>query len=353
MNRDQFEKAMNGLDEKFVAEAVEYKKPAKWGKIVKIGSLAACAVLVMVGIVGMVSGGKAAEADNAAARTDDMSYYTNGPDYAAPAKQNEYSEAKDGEIPRDSLGPGAPEDSKGGGQDTNTAGSIIPIDADKIIYTAKISMESKEFEKSCAELEKIVSELGGYFEDKSVYDQGVRIRKATMTIRVPKEQFQTAMERLQGIAHVTFSNQSAQNVSKEYYDIQSRLDTAKIKLERLQGLLKQASDMADIIELENAISNVEWEIDSYSGSLKNFDSKIGYSTIQVELLEVLELSDTTPEPVSFGARIKKAFVYGFENIGDSLVAFVEWFVGNIFWLALIAGGITIAVKVIKKKRRAL
>ena len=83
-------------------------------------------------------------------------------------------------------------------------------------------------------------------------------------------------------------------------ELVAHVKTHAFKIERLQTLLKDATDMADIIELENAISNVEWEIDYYAGSLKDYDSIIDYSTVSLELYEVLELTDTEPEPVSFG-----------------------------------------------------
>ncbi|MBO4289683.1 MAG: DUF4349 domain-containing protein [Lachnospiraceae bacterium] len=356
MNRDQFEKAMDDLDEKIVAEAAGYKKPALRNKIIKIGSLAACAVLVMVGVVGMISGGKK---DNAADYHGE-SYYSEGKQQEENDRQSLTNISKSNSFTGDDLAPAdaeAPDrealSPSYSGQKNGSTSSSTVNDPSKIIYSAQLTLESKEFDKCFEEVEKIVSELGGYFEDQSVYDQGVSVRKASMTIRVPKDQFSGALERLKGVAHVTFSNQSAENVSKDYYDIKSRLDTANIKLERLQGLLKDAVDMTDIIEIENAISEVEWEIDYYSGTLRDYDALIDYSTIKVDLEEVQELTDTSPEPVSFGARLKNAFVYGFENIGDSLVDLVEWVVGNIVWLALIAAAIIIAVKVIKKKRRAL
>ena len=357
MNRDQFEKAMDGLDEKLVTEAADYKRPALKGRIIKIGSLAACAVLVMVGVVGMISGGKSRNAASA------DYYYWEGKEQsqneaAAPAEDSpqgsfeiegnkSLAPDREGLVPNNAGQKGTDMD-----QNTGNKGNTVN-DPSKIIYTARLTLESQEFDKCFAEAEKIVNELGGYFEDQSVYDQGASSRRASMTIRVPKDQFQNTLERLKGIAHVTFVNQSAANVSKDYYDIQTRLDTAKTKLERLQGLLKDAVDMADIIEIENAISDVEWEIDYYTGSLKDYDALIDYSTITLELDEVQELTDTTPEPVSFGARLKNAFVDGFDAIGDGLVGFVEWFVGNIVWLALITLAIIAAVKVIKKKRKGL
>ena len=362
MNRDRFEKAMDGLDEKLVAEAAGYKKPALRGKIIRIGSLAACAVLVLVGVVGMVSGGKknAADLAGATAPAREGFYYLDGSDEmnqeepginTSGVRQYDSSAAIDNKSLSPEIPTSGQKGSAEGVQDTLTAGPDA-VDPSKIIYSARLTLESKEFDKSVEAVEKIVADLGGYFEDQSVYDQGASARKAAMTIRVPQEQYQTALEQLKGVAHVTFSNQSAENVSKDYYDIQSRLDTAKVKLERLQTLLKDATDMADIIELENAISNVEWEIDYYAGSLKDYDSRIDYSTVSLELYEVLELTDTEPEPVSFGARLKNSFANGFEAIGDGIVDFVEWFVGNIIWIALIVCAVIIAVKVIKKKRNA-
>ncbi len=163
MNRDQFEKAMDGLDEKFVAEAADYKKSALKGRIIKIGSLAACAVLVMAGVLGMITGRKTGDA------AGDY-YYWEGKEQsqneaAAPAEdspqgsfdiEGNKSLAPDREgLVRNNAG------QKGTDMDQHTGkkGNTVN-DPSKIIYTARLTLESQETDKCLAQAEKIFNEMG-------------------------------------------------------------------------------------------------------------------------------------------------------------------------------------------------
>ena len=360
MNRELFEKAMNELDDKYIQEAAGYRKKASRGRIARIGSLAACAVVVLIGVVGLVSNGIRNDKSGSGAAMEYVSetkgYYENAAvEVEAPADWEAEPEAVAEEEWEAVKGQSADSRTPGneGRPDIAAPGQPGNVDTSKIIYTARIQLESQAFTESYEKIEKIVSQTGGYFEENAVYDKGEAARSANMTIRLPKDQFDTAVEQLKQVCHVTFANQEAQNVSETYYDIQSRLETAKIKLDRLQALLAEATEMSDIIELENAISDAQWEVDSLSGNLKYYDSLIGYSTIYVDLSEVQILTDTTPEPVSFGARLKNAFVDGLHAIGDGIVNFVLWFVSNIIWIGIIAAAVIIAVVVIKKKKRGI
>ena len=60
------------------------------------------------------------------------------------------------------------------------------------------------------------------------------------------------------MCHVVYMSSSAENITEAYYDTDSRLKTAQIKLERLQNLLANADNMADIITIESAISETEY-----------------------------------------------------------------------------------------------
>ncbi len=81
---------------------------------------------------------------------------------------------------------------------------------------------------------------------------------------------------------------SAENITEEYYDTDSRLKTAQIKLERLQELLSKADNMADIITIESAISDTEYEIESLSGTLRHYDALVDYATVSLTLSETLQ-----------------------------------------------------------------
>ena len=109
-------------------------------------------------------------------------------------------------------------------------------------------------------------------------------------MRVPAEQFADFCAQVGTLCHVTWQDDSAENISEQYYDTQSRLETAQIKLARLQELLKKAENMEDIITIESAISETEYEIERLSGTMRHYDALVDYATVTLELSEVYRLS---------------------------------------------------------------
>ena len=138
-------------------------------------------------------------------------------------------------------------------------------------------------------------------------------------------------------------------MSEAYYDTEGRLKTQKIKLERLQDLLSKAEKMEDIITLESAISETEWNIENLSGTLRRYDSKVDYATVHVTMQEVYKLSNVEEVPDSFASRMASAFERGIENFIDTLEDIaVDLAYGWIWWVLFIAA-VVIVVRVAKKK----
>ena len=70
----------------------------------------------------------------------------------------------------------------------------------KIIYTATLSLETKEFDAASQALAALVSDVGGYFESRSV-DQG-HYRSMDAVVRVPAAEFLSFLDRAGETAHV-------------------------------------------------------------------------------------------------------------------------------------------------------
>ena len=121
---------------------------------------------------------------------------------------------------------------------------------------------------------------------------------------------------------------AATYVGLQYADTEAHLESLKIKQERYQELLKEATEMEDIITLESALSDVEYEIEWYSSDLNRYDSLISYSTIDINLTEVLKETNV-PTTGDFGERVQNAF-------GDGLDGFVEGWQGFVVFLAYAA-----------------
>lgn len=218
---------------------------------------------------------------------------------------------------------------------------------DKIIYTANYDLETTTFDDSAAALQALVESMGGYFESRSQNNYR-GYRSGDYTVRIPADKYADFCAAAGDRFHVTYFTENAQDISETYYDTQSRLDTARIKLERLQTLLKQARSMEDIITIENAISDVEYTVEALSGTLKHYDAQVDYATVYLSLQEVYQLSDQVAGPMSFGEKLADSFRSGLRSLGrfgEELVMFLAY-----AWVYLAAIAV-IAVAVIRTLRR--
>lgn len=207
----------------------------------------------------------------------------------------------------------------------------------KMIYTARLTMETVEFDKTVAGLEGLVTDCGGYVESSSL--DGGTYRWGYFTVRIPREKFQDFCDRAGALCQLNSKSVERQNVSEQYYDTESRLTTQRTKLERLQTLLSQATKMEDIITLESAIADTELTIEQLTGTLRNYDSLVDYSTVDITLHEVSQLSGTVAAPIGFGETLAAAFRTGSRNfvygVQDVLLSFARGWAGWLIFAAVV------------------
>ena len=218
----------------------------------------------------------------------------------------------------------------------------------KMVYTANMDLQTLSFDQADADISALVEEMGGYFEQRSISNRSSGYRYAEYTVRVPAEKFNDFCSQMGTLCHLVYKNESADNITESYYDTQSRLVTAQTKLERLQELLRRAESMEDIITIESAISETEWTIENLTGTLRTYDSLVGYSTIYMTLHEVYELSGQGQAPVTFGDRLGESFLDGLKSIGRTAQNFAVWLAYSWFWLLIV---VVIVIVVIRRLRR--
>lgn len=219
----------------------------------------------------------------------------------------------------------------------------------KLILNADLSLETQDFEKSAADIEKMTAEAGGYIESSGTYgDTGSR--SANYTLRVPQEKFEQFYAQLGENMHVVSRSRSSEDVTEQYTDIETRLATLQTKHERLLSLLEKADKMEDIIALENALADCEYEINSLTGSKRRYDDLVGFSTFYINLREVQTLT-ATADGIGFGAQLTQAAKTGARGLADVVRGTILGVV--MFWPAvilLIAG--TAAGVILHRRRKA-
>ena len=327
-------KKNNGFSEPFAQnERLKLQRPQKtkmrWMKMKKIVSFL---LALMLALSLAACSAKPASSDSASMASD--SYDFNG-----------------AELPDAKYDDTASDDGAWNGQEVSSAGADLAERGVKMVYIASIEMQTLEFDQAAQDIASLVESMGGYFEQKNFSNYSSSYRHASYTVRVPAEQFTDFCTQVGTLCHVTWQSDTAENISERYYDTQSRLETAQIKLERLQELLKKAESMEDIITIESAISETEYEIEDLSGTMRHYDALVGYATVDLELSEVYRLSGTEDAPKSFGEKLANAFTDGLAATGQTLEDFAVWLAYSWLDVLIFAAVVFVAVKLIGRLRR--
>lgn len=239
----------------------------------------------------------------------------------------------------------------------NTGDTIFNNESNKIIRTANLTIQTTEFDNAVAVLNRLTEEYGGYFETAEVQSGGYysqyASRSAYYIVRIPKENFVAFRNGTDSIGHIRNISENAQDVGEAYYDTEARLDTLTTKRDRLLVLLEQATKMEDIITLENALADVQYQIDMHTSTLRKYDSLIGYSTFYIYLNEVEKISDQPQIQESFGSKFVSSLKKGFENFIDGVEDFAIWFARNLIGIVIFAAVVVVIICITRKqiKRR--
>ncbi|MCD8145540.1 MAG: DUF4349 domain-containing protein [Oscillospiraceae bacterium] len=222
----------------------------------------------------------------------------------------------------------------------------------KLIRRASLALETLDFEAACQELEALVTSLGGYMESAEVYEGGYydSYHYAYYTARVPSECYDAFLNQVGSgeNCQLTYKSESTEDVGQAYADVESHIEMLNTKLTRLNELLAQAESMTDIITIEEAITETEYELASYTTEKNQYDDLIGYATFSIGLDEVTVY---TPVEQSFGSRVQAAFLAGCEGFVDGVQGFALWVVRNCLSLLVVVVIAAVVVLLLARRRK--
>ena len=218
----------------------------------------------------------------------------------------------------------------------------------KIIYTANLTLESKDYDTARAALDAALNDAGGYLESSSEYSDVGSSRSVNLTFRVPEENYQSFLDAVAQAGNVTYKTQQAEDVTSQYLDVSARLDTLKAQRTRLQELQAQAKDLSDLLEIESTLTDVQSQIESWQSQLDWYSDQVQQCTVYVDLNEVQTYS---PPSEGFGSRIASAFAEGWQNFVQGAQRLAVSLAGAWPAVVLLAAAVAVALHLRKKKTK--
>lgn len=307
----------------------------------KLFAISLAAILLLAGCGG---GSKTAEDSQAPASSATSDY--EGGNYL-PDRENYWDMDSAETAPSDPMP--APSTPAGGSEPS----SVYQNPGAKLIRRAELNIQTEQFDQSLEALNQLVNNCGGYFESANLYGGGRRDAYATRSgeyvVRIPAQQYNLFLSSTGDLGYVNSKTESSEDVGTQYYDIETRLKTQRTKQERLLALLERAETMEDIISLENALSDVEYQIEMYSSDLRRYDALINFSTFRIYLNEVRQITEEVGETASLGQRMAAGFQASFRDLGQGFQDLLVWVSYNLFLTAVLIGVAVAAVVVGKRE----
>jgi len=192
----------------------------------------------------------------------------------------------------------------------------------KIIKTATLKIEVKDFKKYNTEVHKTVNQFGGYIaqEEQNLTDEK---SETVIYIKVPVDQFEMMMNQLpDGDVKVLERKITTEDVTGEVVDTKSRLEAKKQMRLKYLEFLKQSKNMEEVLQVQNEINSIQEEIESAASRIGFLSHQSSFSTINLVFFQPLsgyKPADGTP---SFLTRVSNAFKTGASWIADLFIGLI-------------------------------
>jgi hypothetical protein len=127
--------------------------------------------------------------------------------------------------------------------------------------------------------------LGDLLEKHGAWASSTMIRDNSRdyTLRVPYGSYDAMVEDLIGLGKLLRRSESAEDVTLNYYDLESRLATKRELLKTYQGYLGKAQNIEEIMTVEQKIAELQQDIDWTGTQFRNLAHLVDYATIEFKV----------------------------------------------------------------------
>jgi hypothetical protein len=217
----------------------------------------------------------------------------------------------------------------------------------KLIRTGEISIEVASYEKAAQEATRLAESLGGYVADSHSTRASDGKERGTLTLRIPAERFGESLVGVKGLGTVRAQNVSAQDVTKAYTDLETRLRVKRETADRLREILKaRTAGLSDILQAERELARVTEEIEQLEGERRFYDQQVALSTLKLELDE--PGADAKPSAL---APIREALGDALRILSGSAAGIVYLTAVLVPWLLAAWGLWTVIARVARNRRK--
>ncbi len=157
-----------------------------------------------------------------------------------------------------------------------------------IIYTAQLSVRSKNVSTALGQATQIVEAAGGYVSSESASNDPDHpaAGTATVTFKIPVAAYQQALASLSGASVGTQLSlkQQAQDVTQQVADVTSQVTSDEDAIAQLRTLLKHAGSIGNLLQVQDQINTEEGNLEAMEAQQRALDHEVSYATVTVTIV---------------------------------------------------------------------
>ena len=202
----------------------------------------------------------------------------------------------------------------------------------KLIRSGDVKFETKDINKTEAEIKWAVHKLGGFisFEQQTRNEWSVR---TDIEIRMPSSVFEVMLDSVcNGAYAIDQKNIKVQDVTEQYVDTEARIATRKLVEQKYTEHLAKAKEIDEVLAIEAKIGQIREEIESAEKRFRRLKDQVSLSTLRIEFYQKMN-KEKPAEKNQFEKAANTGWV-GFKNL---LVAL------TMIWPILLIGGVVLVV----------
>jgi Domain of unknown function (DUF4349) len=208
---------------------------------------------------------------------------------------------------------------EGEGAEAAPVASTVPAVGPRVIQTASltVSVARGKFDETVDEARSIAARFGG-FVVSSTASQGFenRLVRGTLVVRVPARSYADAVRSIADLGRVEARDESGQDVSQDFVDLEARVRHLRAVETQLLELLERADTVAAALAVQSQLNQVQLELEQARGRLQYLDDQVSFATISLALHERL--------PVAAQDNGRWGIVDAWRTAVHNVVAVVGW-----------------------------
>ena len=231
--------------------------------------------------------------------------------------------------------PGSPTGSPRRALAEATQGQQLEISINrKLVRRGNLELEVEDVELLVGTIDSLAASWSGFVADAQVTQNADGHHRASVTLRVPEAEFAMALAALRGLGTVRGHAVTSEDVTKAYFDLETRLAVTRETEARLRELLaSNTGKLSEVLQVERELSRVIGQIESMEGQKRYFDRQVALSTIALTLYE--------PEAIVRASALdllRRAFMNAVGMFVTSLAMLIQLMVVALPWLVVVLLG---------------